>query len=92
MRIFSLDERYKCLRTLDLNKYFARHQQENENDGENQEEPGLAVVGISYNCPSKNDNTPQNVSDYHATRYMKNFKFDQIPDSTKTITISPTIR
>ena len=68
MRIFSLEERYKCIRTLDLNKYFARHQQDNEDERENQEEPGLPVVAMSYNCPSKNEKTPANVSDYHATR------------------------
>ena len=68
VRVFSLDERYNCLRTLDLNKYFAQHQQEKEDDVELQDEPGLAVLGLCYNCHRKNEETLRD--DYHATRYI----------------------
>ena len=68
MRIFSLDDRYNCLRTLDLNKYFAQHLVlEKEDNVESQEEPGQAVIGLYYNCHSKNEETPK--EDYHITRY-----------------------
>ena len=74
MRIFSLDEGYKCLRSLDLNKYFAQHQQDNEESNENQEEPGLAVIGLCYDCRCKNEATPIDYNHYHATRYSKTTK------------------
>ena len=70
VRIFSLVNRYNCLRTLDLNKYFAQHLvKEKEDNVENPEEPGLAVIGMCYKCCSKNENILKD--DYHATRYVK---------------------
>ena len=63
-----MDERYKCVRTLDLNKCFAQHLvREKEEDVERQDEPGLAVIGLCYNCLTKNEEAPKD--DYHVTRY-----------------------
>ena len=66
--IFSLDSQYRCLRSIDLNKFFARYM-ERDSSQENDEEPGLAVIGLCYNCPSKNEILLTGHADYHATRY-----------------------
>ena len=71
MRIFSLDDRYKCLRTLDLNKYFAQHLESGDN-GEIQEEPGLAVTGLCYDCHTTHSSSETTYDEeYHVTKYLK---------------------
>ncbi|XP_028409682.1 WD repeat-containing protein 27-like isoform X2 [Dendronephthya gigantea] len=64
--IFSLDNQYKCLRSMDLNKFLAQHLESKESI-ESPEEPGLAVIGLCYNCISKNEILSAGHVDYHAT-------------------------